>query len=108
MRELRHHEEIIGTWRRHGASLTGVITLVSLLVLIPIIFSVPLLRSGGVGRGFFFILLLIPIVMALHYFVQWFYTTSTVTSERIILVHQHGFFHRDVQEVERLVAGERL
>lgn len=99
MKSLRPTERIASVSRRHPASLTGWMALIFLLIMIPGVFSVPLVRAGTVGRWVFIILLLIPIMFALDRIVQWYGTTVTVTDRRILAQRQLGFFHQEVQEI---------
>lgn len=100
MRDLRPNEHLIGTWRRHLAVEAPWISLVVLLLLIPALFSVPLITSAGkFGKILFAILVLVPLSLTLERFVCWWWSVTTITNQRILMRRQHGFFFKELQEI---------
>lgn len=100
MTELRPKERIIGVWRRHLAVEAPWICLVILLLLIPALFSVPLLTTGGkFGRFVFLFLVLVPFMLALERLVRWWWSLTTITNQRILMRRQHGLLFRELQEI---------
>lgn len=100
MDNLRSGEHLVGTWRRHPAVEAPWIALFSLLLIIPALFSVPLMRAGGkIGFFVFLFLLVVPLIIFLERFVRWWWSVTTITNQRIMIRRQNGIFFRELQEI---------
>jgi hypothetical protein len=94
-------EEVQFIFRQHPAVMRKYLILGLLIVLIgvapldlPIVYQYPWL-SSLVGK-FALVMLVVAIFIWIGRYIQWYYSCTIVTMERIIFIKQQGFFKREV------------
>ncbi len=96
---LREDEDVVRIVRRYPLTLFWKIFFAVVLILAPFFFLFPLFSLGIWGVGIFLSVFFFGIVYALRLFVLWYYATTIITRERVIDVHQKGFFDRVVSAI---------
>jgi len=99
-RNLNDDEELIDIVRRHGLTflLPGIFAL--LLLALPFFLIFLLFQWKDFGMIVFVFLLAIGVLTLLRVLLVWYYNAFLISSQRVILYKQKGFFERQVFEVE--------
>lgn len=97
-KQLKPGETLAKLVRRHVLASLPSLTATGLLVVLDFFLLAWLVRQGPWGVAAFAGLLLVALVVGLRTLVEWQLNALLITSERIIHVHQHGFFTRIVTE----------
>jgi uncharacterized membrane protein YdbT with pleckstrin-like domain len=99
-KNLKPDERIIGIVRRYGLTYFWVGLICLLLIVGPFFFIVPLFQRKPWGVIVFAIVLSIGFFWSLRLFITWYYNYFLITSQRVIILKQKGFFERTISEAE--------
>jgi membrane protein YdbS with pleckstrin-like domain len=97
-KQLKEGETLVKLVRRDVLASLPAFTATALLILVDFFLLAWLVRHGSWGVAGFIGLLLVALVVGLRTLVEWQLNSLLITNERIIHVHQRGFFTRMVTE----------
>ncbi len=97
-RNLKEGETVVKIVRRDLLAGLPSFTASALMVLVDFFLLTWFIRGGTWGIVGFVVLLVVGVVIGLRSYVEWLLNALLITNERVMHVHQRGFFTRSVSE----------
>ncbi|MBU1037364.1 PH domain-containing protein [Patescibacteria group bacterium] len=99
-KNLKDNEELIRIVKRHYLSFVPAVFFTLITLLLPFFLMFLFFRWGAIGLIIFTFLLLVGFLSLLRLIITRYYNCLVITSQRVILYKQKGFFDRQVAEIE--------
>ncbi len=96
--KMKEGERVLRIVRQYWIVYLLGMTVAFILIASPFFFMVPLLSLGKSGVFAFALSFLVGTLYGFKLFYVWYWHAFIITSQRVIDVDQHGFFHRVVSE----------
>lgn len=99
-KNLKSNEKIIKIARRYSLIYFWQWLVCFILIVGPFFFIYPLFQRKPWGVVIFALVLFLGLFYSLRLFITWYYNCFLITSQRVIIFKQKGFFERIISEAE--------
>lgn len=96
---LKDNEKLVKIVRRYGLTYFWWFWLIFILIVAPFFFMFLLFSWGTKGIILFAASLIVGLLLLIRWLYFWYHNALVVTSERVIDIHQAGYFNRLVTEL---------